>query len=215
MRNKKIFSSWLSSKGVEFIVSEQAPQPPVDAKQRALEAQQRQRNGQNANAPKKTLEQQAKEQYGHQFLINRKERGYKALGHYFHGEGFTVLFDDSDPRNMRMTAYNNDWTPTRKVVKMENNQYSGFIKAIMKLHEKLNNDQPLIFSKVPGYQLQPFEGWYYKEKQAGGIMSNQVFISKVALCRAEVLQMYMDDTNIKFIVADLIPENECFRNPVR
>jgi hypothetical protein len=212
MRNKKNFSSWLSSKGVEFIVSEQAPQEPVDAKQRAIDAANRQRNGQNANAPKKTLEQQAKEQYGHQFLINRKERGYRALGHYFRGEGYIVLFDE---REMKMTAYNNDWTPTKKVVKMENNQYSGFIKAIMKLHEKLNNDQPLIFSKVRGYQLQPFEGWYDKEKLAGGIMSNQVFISKVALCRAEVLQMYMDDTNIKFIVADLIPENECFRNPVR
>lgn len=212
MRNKKSFSSWLSSKGVEFIVSEQAPQEPVDAKQRAIDAANRQRNGQNANAPKKTLEQQAKEQYGHQFLINRKERGYRALGHYFRGEGYIVLFDE---REMKMTAYNNDWTPTKKVVKMENNQYSGFIKAIMKLHEKLNNDQPLIFSKVRGYQLQPFEGWYDKEKLAGGIMSNQVFISKVALCRAEVLQMYMDDTNIKFIVADLIPENECFRNPVR
>jgi hypothetical protein len=212
MRNKKSFSSWLSSKGVEFIVSEQAPQQPDPARQQAIDAANRQRNGQNANAPKKTLEQQAKEQYGDQFLINRKERGHKALGHYFRGEGYIVLFDE---REMKMTAYNNDWTPTKKVVKMENNQYSGFIKAIMKLHEKLNNNKPLIFRDVPGYQLQPFEGWYDKEEQAGGIMSDQVFISKVALCRAEVLRMYVRNSNIKYIVAEILPEEECFRDKVR
>jgi hypothetical protein len=134
------------------------------------------------------------------------------LGHYFLGEGYIVLFDE---REMKMTAYNNDWTPTKKVVKMENNQYSGFIKAIMKLHEKLNNNKPLIFRDVPGYQVQPFEGWYDKEEQAGGIMSDQVFISKVALCRAEVLRMYVRNSNIKYIVAEIMPDEECFRDRVR
>jgi hypothetical protein len=211
MLNKKNFSSWLSSKGVEFIVSEQAPQPPVDVGQQAIDNARKQQGVNNANAQKMTLEQRMKADYGHEFLINRKERTHKALGHYFIGEGYIVMFNEEEKR---MTALNNDYTPTKKVVKLENKSYSGFIKAIMKLHELLNNDQPLIFSKVRGYQLQPFEGWYDKEKQAGGIKSYQVFISKVALCRAEVLSMYMDNPDIKFIVTDLIPENECFRNPV-
>lgn len=211
MRNKKNFSSWLSSKGVEFIVSEQAPQPPVDVGQQAIDNARKQQGVNNANAQKMTLEQRMKADYGHEFLINRKERGRKALGHHFIGEGYIVMFSEKEGR---ITALNNDYSPTGKIVKLENKSYSGFIKAIMKLHELLNNGQPLIFSKVRGYQSQPFDGWYDKEKQAGGIKSYQVFISKVALCRAEVLSMYMDNPDIKFIVTDLIPENECFRNPV-
>jgi hypothetical protein len=213
MRNKKNFSSWLSSKGVEFIVSEQAPQPPVDVKKQALENQQRQKNGQNANAQGMTLEQRMKVRYGDRFLSKAEGFRSQQLAHYFASNGYIVVFD-KEAKPQQLTALNRDYSPTDKVVTLKNNQWSGFIKGIMQLHEMLNGNQPLIFDEIEGFE-EPFEGWYDKEKLAGGIRSSQIYISPVPLCRGTILKMYAKDSNIKYIIAELIPENQCFRDRIR
>lgn len=211
MRNKKNFSSWLSSKGVEFIVSEQAPQPPVDVRQQAIDAAKKQQGVNNANAQEKTLEQRMKARYGHMFLLKSKSIKEQQLAHYFASNGFIVVFDRE---RGEITALNRDYSPTGKVATLKNNQFSGFMKAIMQLHEMLNGNEPLILDEVDGFE-EPFEGWFDKEKLAGGIRSSQIYISPIPLCRGTILKMYARDSNIKYIVAELIPENQCFRNRVR